>query len=194
VDRIEEFLQNLDIKNKVLLYLSVLIFGIIIYYNFNLNYLSPKIKYNENLIKKLEKKTHLSLKSYNKKLYELKKKYKSLLALKNEKIQDLKYLNKRINLSVLFINDKKFYSLLENILNKSYDLGLNPNFYITQNFDKFKKYIIDVNGTVGICEEKDLLDFIKYLESSKYVVNIDEFTFDFNSSNYFIRYNIWGIK
>lgn len=194
MNRIEEFLQTLDIKNKIMLYLSIIIIGVIVYYNFNYDFLYSKIKNNDREIQNLEKKVLISMKDLNKKLAKLKKEYKNLKALKNEKIQDLEYLNKRINLSVLNINDSQFYTFLENILNKSDNLNLNPNYYIKQNFAQFKKYIIDINASFGFCQEKNLINFIKYLESRKYVVNIDKFKLDTNNSDYFIEYNIWGIK
>jgi hypothetical protein len=194
MNRFEEFLQGLDIKNKIMLYLSVLIVGIIIYYNFNYNNLNAQIEDNNRLLKSLNKKIHISKKDYILKLNKLKKEYKNLKILKNEKIQDLEYLNKRIDLSYLNINDKNFYSFLENILYKSSILDLNPNFYITQNFDKFKRYVIEIKGSLGFCEEENLFNFIRFLESSRYVVNVDSFKLDKNGSGYFIRYNIWGVK
>lgn len=194
MNRLEEFLQNLDKKNKIMLYLSVVIIGVIVYYNFNYSFLSSKIDENEEKIKKLEQNYNFSIKNYNFKLAKLKKEYKSLLAIENEKLQDLEYLNKKINLSILNIDDKKFYSLLEKILSKSYDDGLTPDFYINQNIDKFKKFTIDINGSIGVCEERNLFNFIKYLESRKYVVNISKFKLDNNRSNYYIKYNIWGLK
>jgi hypothetical protein len=194
MNRFEEFLQGLDIKNKIMLYLSVLIVGIIIYYNFNYNNLNAQIEDNNRLLKSLNKKIHISKKDYILKLNKLKKEYKNLKIKKNEKIQDLEYLNKRIDLSYLNINDKNFYSFLENILYKSSILDLNPNFYITQNFDKFKRYVIEIKGSLGFCEEENLFNFIRFLESSRYVVNVDSFKLDKNGSGYFIRYNIWGVK
>jgi hypothetical protein len=193
MNKIEEFLQNLDTKNKIMLYLSILVLGIIIYYNYNLNVLNVAISENNKEIKQLQRKSNISLKDYNLKLTALKKEYKKLLVLVNQKMQDLDYLNKRLALSSVNINDKKFYSLMENILNKSYSLNLMPNFYIDKSFDKFKEYSIDINGSFGVCNEKKLFDFIKFLESRSYVNNISNFQFDKNSSNYFIRYNIWGI-
>ncbi|GAX87078.1 conserved hypothetical protein [Lebetimonas natsushimae] len=194
MNRLEEFLQDLDNKNKIMLYLSVVIIGIIIYYNFNYSFLSSKIDSNQEKIKKLEKSLNFSIKNYNIKLAKLKKEYKNLLTIENEKLQDLEYLNKRINLSTLNVNDKSFYSLLEKILSKSYDEGLTPDFYIHKNIDRFKKYTIDINGSVEVCDEKNLLNFIKYLESRKYINNLSKFKLDINSTNYFIKYNIWGLK
>jgi hypothetical protein len=194
VNRLEEFLQNLDNKNKIMLYLSILIIAVIIYYNFNYNFLNSEITDNDKEIKKLEKKVNSSIKNYVNTLFKLKKEYKNLTVIKNEKIQDLEYLNKRIDLSYLKINDKNFYSLLENILYKSNNLNLTPDFYINKDFNEFKKYIIDIKGVLGFCQEKNLFDFIKFLESRKYCVNIDKFSLEKNNSTYFIRYNIWGIK
>jgi hypothetical protein len=194
MNRLEEFLQNLDLKNKIMLYLSIVVVGVIIYYNFNYNILNSQIEDNNKQLKKLEKRVNFSFKNYKKKLIKLKKEYKNLKIIKNEKIQDLDYLNKRIDLSPLKLDDKKFYSILESILYNSSSLNLTPDFYIDKKFDKFKKYVIDINGTLAYCQEKNLFNFIKFLKSGKYVVNIDNFRFDVNSSNYFIRYNIWGLK
>jgi hypothetical protein len=35
MNRLEEFLQNLDLKNKIMVYFSVVIIGIIFYYEYN---------------------------------------------------------------------------------------------------------------------------------------------------------------
>lgn len=194
MNRLEEFLQNLDLKNKAMLYLSVLIVGIIVYYNFNYNVLNSKIQNNSKKIVNLKKRLNISPREYNNKLSKLKKEYKNLKIVENEKLQDLSYLNRRLKLSHLNINDKNFYTLLENILSKSYDFDLTPSFYIQKDFGNFKKYIVDINGSFTVCSEKKLFDLIKFLESRKYVVNIDTFNLDKNTSNFFIRYNIWGIK
>jgi len=194
MNRLEEFLQNLDIKNKVMLYLSIIIVGIIIFYNFNYNVLSIEINENNKLINDLQKKVNFSLKEYNKKLVKLKKEFKKLKINENEKLQDLEYLNKRLDISFLNINDKNFYTLLENILYKCSMLNLSPSFYINQDFGKFKKYIIDINGALNECDEKKLFEFIKFLESIKYVNTIKKFSVDYNSSKYFISYEIWFLK
>jgi len=194
MNRLEEFLQNLDIKNKIMLYISIVVIGIIIFYNFNYNVLSGEIEENKQLINDLQNRVKFSLKRYNNRLVKLKKEYKKLKINENKKLQDLDYLNKRLDISTLNVSDKNFYTLLENILYKSNMLNLAPSFYIKQNFGKFKKYIIDINGTLGYCQEKNLFKFIKILESYKYVNNIDKLILDENSSNYYIKYSIWGIK
>ncbi|WP_024791863.1 hypothetical protein [Lebetimonas sp. JS138] len=194
MNRLEEFLQNLDKKNLLLLYLSVFIIGIIIYYNFNYNLLSSKIDENSRLIGDLENKANVSLKKYNTKLAKLKKEYRNLKIKEYSKLQDLDYLNKKIDLSILNINDKNFYSLLENILYKSSVLNLNPNFYISKNNNNFKIYNIEINGTLGYCNERNLFNLIKFLESQKYVNSVESCYIDENRSNFYIKYNVWGLK
>ncbi|WP_024787669.1 MULTISPECIES: hypothetical protein [unclassified Lebetimonas] len=194
MNRLEEFLQNLDKKNLLLLYLSVFIIGIIIYYNFNYNVLSSKIDENSRLIGDLENKANVSLKKYNTKLAKLKKEYRNLKIKEYSKLQDLDYLNKKIDLSILNINDKNFYSLLENILYKSSVLNLNPNFYISKNNNNFKIYNIEINGTLGYCNERNLFNLIKFLESQKYVNSVESCYIDENRSNFYIKYNVWGLK
>jgi uncharacterized protein YlbG (UPF0298 family) len=194
MNRLEEFLQNLDKKNLILLYLSVFIIGIIIYYNFNYNVLSSKIDENSQLIGDLENKANVSLKKYNTKLAKLKKEYRNLKIKEYSKLQDLDYLNKKIDLSILNINDKNFYSLLENILYKSSVLNLNPNFYINKNINNFKIYNIEINGTLGYCNERNLFNLIKFLESQKYVNSVESCYIDENRSNFYIKYNVWGLK
>ena len=194
MNRLEEFLQDLDTKNKILLYLSVVVVGIIIYYNINYNYLSSKIETNKKEIVKLKKENNININSYNKQIAKLKKDVKKLKLIANEKLKDLQYLNERINLAVVKIDDNKFYSLLEKILYKSSDLGLSPNFLINQNMGKFKTYTLEINGSLPECGYKNLFSFVKFLESQKVINNIDKFKMNKKNSNFYIRYNIWGIK
>jgi hypothetical protein len=195
VNRLEEWLQDLDSKNKIALYIMIVAIAGVIYYYFNYSVLYTKINKNEKKIVSLKKKLNLPIKNYAIKLPVLTKKYKNLLTAKNKRLQDLEYLNERINISFLHINEKDFYALLENILNESYNLKLTPSFYISQSFGTFKKYIINIEGAFGYCQEKNVFDLIKFLESRKYVVSIDKFNLDNNGSlKFFIRYNIWGIK
>jgi len=194
MNRLEEFLQDLDQKNRIMLYLSVVVVGIIIFYNFNYAILSAEIDENSAKIDKLNKDVHFSMRHYNSKLVKLKRESKKLILKKNEKAQDLSYLNTRINLSSLKTDDKIFYSILEGILSKSASLNLNPSFSITQEVDKVNKYQIKINGTFQKCSEKNLFNLIKFLESKKYVNTIDKFYIDKNSSVYSIEYNIWSIK
>ena len=194
MNRFEEFLEDLDTKNKIFLYLSIVVIGIIIYYNFNLSYLSEEINKNEKKIVKLQKENRINVKSYDKQIVKLKKDFKNLKLTLNEKFKDLKYLNERLNLSVLKINDSKFYSLLENILFQSSNLNLSPNFLINSQINDFKNYNIEINGSLPYCGDSNLFSFIKFLESQKVVNDIDKFYFDKNSSEFYIKYNIWGIK
>jgi len=194
MNRLEEFLQDLDTKNRIFLYLSVVVVAITIYYNLNYNYLSDKIDKNKEEIKKLKKESKIDINVYNKKIVTLKKEHKKLTVLRNEKFKDLKYLNVRLNLSSLKIDDNKFYSILKNILSETGTLGLSPNFAITQNVDKFKTYTIEINGILPYCGEKSLFTFVKFLESQSVVNNIDKLSFDKNSSTFYIKYNMWGIK
>jgi hypothetical protein len=201
MNRLEEFLQNLDLKNKIMVYFSVVIIGIIFYYEYNYSVLYSNINNNNENIKKLEKKLHFADKTHNKKLIKLKKEYKKLELIKNEKVQDLRYLKERISLSHLNINDKIFYSILENILYKSEKLNLAPNFHINKKFSKFKQYIVDINGTLNNCQENDLFNLVKFLESNKYLTNINKFNLDLHKKDgdkyikfFYINYNIWGIK
>jgi hypothetical protein len=192
MNRLEEFLQNLDIKNKIMLYVSLVIVAGIIYYNFNLGYMSSKIEDNKKVIKDLEKKIHFSIKENRHKLAVLKKEYKQLILKERKHKENLEYLNRRISFSSLRLDDSKFYSLLRDILNKSNLLNLAPNFVINKKVDKFVKYNLEINGSLNICEEKKFFELIKFLESTKYVSNIE--SLDRNSTDYLIHYTVWGIK
>ena len=194
MNKLEEFLEQLDNRNKIMLYVSVVVVAIIIFYNFNYAVLSAEIDENSAKIDKLNKEVHFSLNHYNAKLVNLKKTSKKLVLKENEKLQDLDYLNKRLNLSILNVDDKKFYSILENILSKTSALNLTPSFSIDKNMTKFNKYEIKIDGVVQNCSEAKLFNLIKILESGRYVSNIDKFSIDKNSSTYSINYNIWGIK
>jgi len=192
--KLEEFFQNLDNKNKLFLYLSVVIVAIILYYNLNYNYFSKQININNKKIQNLNRRNKINIKRYRNKAIKLKTEFKKLNFIVNENLRDLQYLNERLNLSILSINDNKFYSLLENILFKSSNLNLSPTFTISQDNSKFKIYSIDINGSISYCNDKNLFSFIKYLESRKLVNNISNFYFNKKTSKFYIKYNVWGIK
>jgi len=194
MNKLEEFLEQLDKKNKIMLYMSVVIAAITLFYNFNYSSLRVQIEQNDKKISKLNKEVHFSLNHYSIKLANLKKISKKLVLKENEKLQDLDYLNRRVALSILNVDDKIFYSILEDILSKTSSLNLTPSFSIDKNITKFNKYQIKINGLVQNCAEEKLFKLIKILESRRYVNSINEFFIDRNNSTYYIEYNIWGIK
>jgi hypothetical protein len=190
---LEDYLQELDLKNKIVLYVSVLIFFGIIYYYFNYDYFNSKMEENRSKIIELKRENHFSVKKAKIKLAHLKKELKKLKLEKDELKADMVYLKRKLTLSHLKVDDDKFYSLLEKVLYKSIELDFAPNYLIKKEDKKdFIKYSLDINSSFNICEENKLFNLIKFLESTKYVATIEGF--DENNSDFFIRYSIWGVK
>jgi len=197
MNSIENYLQTLDKKNLIMLYLSVVVVFLIIYYNFNYSYLNEKIKTGSDKIALLKSK-YAKNEIYEKKLARLKKLTQSLKKENLSLSEDLRYLNVLIKTSdVLHINDRKFLNILEEVLFKASINDIQASYTISKELNDYKIYQIDINGTFDASEFGNFNEFIKNMESVKSINEIKFLKFYLNKDKknvYFeIKYYLWGL-
>jgi len=198
INKIEDYLNNLDNIDKkilILLYLLCALLIGLIYYSFNYSILREKIEQYDYQIESLEKKIK-SNKSLITKLKKLRKNIK-ILEYKNSSLEeDIKYLNMLINSSnILNINEKRFFTILRNILQKAVENNIKASYKIEINVNKFKVYSIYINGKFNKEKFFNFFNFIKDLESIKNVKKVHNLSL--TKENNFIKFsliiNFWSI-
>lgn len=198
INKIEDYLNNLDNIDKkilILLYLLCTLLIGLIYYSFNYSILREKIEQYDYQIESLEKKIK-SNKSLITKLKKLRKNIK-ILEYKNSSLEeDIKYLNMLINSSnILNINEKRFFTILRNILQKAVENNIKASYKIEINVNKFKVYSIYINGKFNKEKFFNFFNFIKDLESIKNVKKVHNLSL--TKENNFIKFsliiNFWSI-
>jgi len=198
INKIEDYLNNLDNIDKkilILLYLLCTLLIGLIYYSFNYSILREKIEQYDYQVESLEKKIK-SNKSLINKLKKLRKNTK-ILEYKNSSLgEDIKYLNMLINSSnILNINEKRFFTILRNILQKAVENNIKASYKIEINVNKFKVYSIYINGKFNKKNFFDFFNFIKDLESIKNVKKVHNLSL--TKENNFIKFsliiNFWSI-
>jgi len=193
MNKLNEYLENLDKKNLFMLYISAIIVFIIIGFMIEEYYFESKIN-NLNaqklkLIKKISK-----TKKNEKILIKLKKNYlrdKSLLASLKE---DFIYLNSVITSSnKLYIDKRKYLKILNNYLQKGTNLNASFKLNETKNIEKYK---IHINGSFLSRNYFEFTNFLKTIESPNGVITINSIHL-FEKKNeifYDINVSIWSIK
>jgi len=198
INKIENYLNNLNNIDKrilILLYLLCALLIGLIYYSFNYSILREKIKQYDHQIESLEKKIK-SNKSLITKLKKLRKNIK-ILEYKNSSLEeDIKYLNMLISSSNIFnINEKRFFTILRNILQKAVENNIKASYKIEINVNKFKVYSIYINGKFNKEKFFNFFNFIKDLESIKNVKKVHNLSL--TKENNFIKFsliiNFWSI-
>ena len=193
MNRFEEYFSNLDKKNLIMLYLSLIIAAGVIYYNFNYSVLQNRIEENYVEINKLKSKKPQNL---NTKLVTLKKKYKLLKKTQETLSEDLKYLNLLLKTSsILKMSDKKMLNILRDILQYAIDNNIVASYDMRFVSDKYNNYIINVKGSFDAKRFNDFYGFVKSIENMKSIKEIKILKFsnkeniEFNMQIYF-----WGLK
>ena len=187
-----EYLENLDRKNLVMLYLSVVILFFILGYFIFENILLPQkqqlINKKISLIKKIKK-----IKFNNDSVIILKKQYKKEKLKINSLQEDLNYLNSLIYSSPeIYINQKRYLD----IINKYLELGstLNASFEFNQT-NKLNKYNVHITGYFLPDKYFVFVKFIKLLQKPKAIITINDLELNYNSKvDYDINLSIWSIK
>jgi len=173
MNKIEEYLNSLDKKNLILLYASIVIAAFIGYYNFNYNVLGDEINSENNQLELLKRQLRKTSKLKSS-LPRLKKDVKKLKQKNISLSEDLKYLNLLINSStILHINEKNFLKILENVLQNAIDNNIEASYVITKESDKYKQYIIDVQGSFEPKEFGEFYSFLNNLEKIKAIKEIE---------------------
>ncbi|GAB6045833.1 hypothetical protein JCM11957_14310 [Caminibacter profundus] len=197
MNRVEKYLQELNKKNKILLYISIIILGFIIYYNFNYSYLNEKYEKLHSQVNALYKKVNISFYDLQNKLKNLKQTYK-LQYQKNSSLQeDYRYLKVLINTSeVLTLNEKKFFSILETILKMSSQKGINSSYEIEQNKKDLLIYKVKIYGNFAVNNFLNFLEFVKTIEKIKAIKKISNLKLEYKDQE--IKFDMicefWSIK
>jgi len=197
MNKLENYLNSLDKKNLIMLYLSVFVIFFIVYYNYNYTVLQKRIDTNENQLYQLQQKLN-KLGNYNQKLIALKKELKKV---KQENLsfrEDLKYLNVLVKTSsILYIKDKQFIDILKSILQNATDNNIKATYQIDKKKDNYKRYIININGEFDTNGFYNFYNFVKSLESIKAVKEIENINFTYDEKAKLIKFNlkfsIWGL-
>jgi len=194
MNKIEEYLNTLDKKNIILLYVSVVLAAFVVYYNFNYSVLYEKIENCEREINTLQKKLKKT-NELNLKFVKIKKEFKKL---KNQNItlnEDLKYLNVLIKTSsLLHINEKEFLSILKSVLQKAVESNIKASYLIDKEINDYQKYIIDINGVFAPSNFHSFYLFIKNLEKIKAVKKIEYLKFEKKDRiNFSLRIVFWSL-
>ena len=175
MNKIEEYLNNLEKKHLYMLYVSLIIVVGIIYYNYNYSYLQDKIDTQNTTIYSLEKK----LKKTNFLEIKLRKIKKDILKIKKENSalsEDLNYINILIKTSnVLNIDNKKFSDILKDVLNKAINNNIKASYLINENLNDFKSFNINIKGSFNPENYNNFLFFIHDLEDIKQIKEIKTF-------------------
>jgi len=194
IERVNEYFSNLDKKNLLMLYLSMLILffiiGNLIYSNYIVSEKENLDKQKKEIIKKLSK-----IRSYKKVISSSKKKYlkqKSLLATLEE---DVRYLNSIVYTSKrLYIDDKKYLT----ILNKYLQVAplINASFEFNKTIKDVKEYNIKVNGIMDVKNYFNFISFIRELEKVDAIVTINQLVLNRKKDNinYEINLSLWSIN
>jgi len=195
ISKIEDYLNSIDKKILILFYLLCALLIGLIYYSFNYSILREKIKQYDYQIESLEKKIK-SNKSLTTKLKQLEKNIKMLEAKNFSLEEDIKYLNMLISSSNIFnINEKRFFTILRNILQKAVKNNIKASYKIEINANKFKIYSICINGKFNKKNFFNFFNFIKDLGSIKNVKKI--LNLSITRENDFVKFsliiNFWSI-
>jgi hypothetical protein len=174
--KIEAYLNSLEKKELIYIFLSIPIVVFIIYYNF----IYPKLeKQNENLLKQ-EKSKYKTLIKISKEIRIVKKSKVAIIPTR-KKLESLKEDFKFINysfdkLELIRLNNKKVYNIFTRLLEKANELNLNVSFNISWNTKKippFSQYIsLNIDGQGNYINIVKYLQFIDHLESLIYVKDV----------------------
>lgn len=192
MNRIKEYLENLDNKNLIMLYLSVLILFIIIGYFVYQKIIFPKkqqlINQKISLITKIRE-----VKSNNYEIIKLRKIEKNKKLEINSLREDLNYLNALIySAPKININKKRYLTLIDNYLKIGSNLNASFKFNQTK---KINKYNIYISGKFLPEEYFTFVKFLKILQNQKVIVTINSLNLDYEKYvNYDINLSIWSIK
>jgi len=197
MNRIEEYLQSLDNKNRLMLYVAILLLGGFIYYYVNYNIFYQKISSLEqkkyNILAKMKKQTN----AVTTELVKLRKKYKKLLKQNTILKEDLKYLIVVVNTSKkIFVDDKKFFYILNDILKKSNRYQVNSTYIINTKKEELKIFKVISRGKMDVSEFLNLANWIRSVERIEYIKNISKAEFNRTQEdiNFSVEFNFWSYK
>jgi len=196
MNRFEEYLNSLDRKNIIMLYISVFVIGFIVYYNYNYSVLQERIEQNSEKITKLQLKNKKTSTLY-KELKKLKQEVKKLESLNASLQEDYKYLSMLVKTSrVLNISDGDFFDILRSILHSATVNNIKASYKIETKLGDYKEYMIMLSGDFTNENFKNFYDFIKSIESIPYIKKIEQL--EFSKTKDAVMFNMsvsfWSIR
>ena len=202
IDRLDEFLDEREPKEKYMIYISIIIVTGIIYYFFNWNVLHKDIVNIDYELHKMEKSSNI--KSYERKLIKAKNEFnndnnKVIYLKKNlKKIQSLISSIKSVK---LFVKDDDLFMFLQKIFSLSIKKSLFPSYTIDKKEnDLLTQYIVRIQGESSLSNFVNFIHILRFMEKSNYIVNLDRVDFNVTNYSYGIvsdfnsTVNIWSYK
>ena len=192
MNRLNNYLENLDRKNKVMLYLSVVILCFIVGYFIYENILIPKenlfFSKKIGLIKKIRKiHSNNNMVKKVKKIYKIKK-----MKLVSSK-EDLRYLKALIGSSQkLYVDKKEYLKITDGYLKEGSNLNASFEFNQTDGLDK---YNIDISGCFKPYKYFYFVNFLKTLQAPKAIITVNNMDLNYTKNvNYKIDLSVWSLK
>ena len=202
IDKLDDFLNEREDKEKYMIYLSIVIVIGMIYYFFNWNMLHKEIIERKSTLKSIEK--SYDIKSYENKLRISKNKFTVLnnkISSLEKNIQEIQKLITSIKSVKLFVDDNDLFMFLQNVFSLSIKKSLFPSYTIDKKkSDLLTHYQIKIKGKTTLNNFINFIHILRFVEKSDYIVNLNRV--EFNVSNYSYgtvsdfnsTINIWSYK
>ena len=196
--KIEEYLESLETKELIYLFLAIPIVVFIVYYNF----IYPKI---DNEYQHLESLQNKKQKELVKVFSDVKKVRLTSKLLKQTKLkylklqEDFKYLEYAFDsLQIVQLNDKRVYNILTQLLQKSKELNIENTFNIQWDTNKqikpYTRYVeIKIDGIGDYLSIVKYIQFIDYLKSLIFIKSFDIQRYH-NRLKFVITLSMVGVK
>ena len=201
LERIDDFLSQREPKEKYMIYASIFIIFIIIYYYFNYSILYKKLKKEKTSLSST--KQIYDLKSYEKKLTIKRNSYFNLVnEIKSSKnnLQKINMEIKNINKPKLVVTENDIFMFLKDLFNFSISRYLFPSYKIDENSSGLKLFTIKIKGRTDIKNFNSFISFLRFMENNNFIASFDEVEFNvsiYNNrkmSDYNASLGIWGYK
>ena len=201
INKLDDFLAEREDKEKYMIYGSIIIVFIIIYYYFNYMNLYKKIQYKQHSLEKVKKSYDIT--SYSQKLKLKRKEYFVL----SKNIKDAKTNLNKINKLIvaaknpkLIVDRKEIFEYLRDVFKFSISKYVFPSYEINESNDSVKQFTIFFKGEIYPDNFKNVVSFLRYMENNNFISSVNSFEFnitvtgkhkisDFNGT-----FNIWSYK
>ena len=201
IERIDEFLEEKEPKEKYMIYGSIIVVFIIIYYYFNYMNLNKAVEEQKIVLTNLQSQYDIS--SYNQKLIKKRNEYINLIKQIKTIKNDLNKIKTKVATAkhpLLVVNDNKIFLYLKDIFKFSISKYIFPSYEINESINKLKLYQVSFKGSTNFNNFKNVISFVRYMEKNNFVSYVDEFEFNISVKgkrrfNYFQGImNIWSYK
>jgi len=201
IERIDEFLSEREAKEKFMIYASIFIVFIIIYYFFNYSVLYRRLKEEKSSLTNTQKQYDIA--SYEKKLKLKRNEYLNLYTRIKRIKNDLKKIDNIIYESKypkLIVKNDDIFKYLKGVFNYSISKYVFPSYKISKKSRELTKYTIRFRGETSFNNFRNFLYFLRYMENNNFISYFNRV--EFNVSNYGGKrisdfngsFNIWSYK